>query len=65
MKTQYTKHLILGGLINGQLYGPNTFTEIAEMDDLQAGKSLQKVASFVKVDCLVLALKQLFNVILL
>ena len=48
MKTQYTKHLILGGLINGQLYGPNTFTEIAEMDDLQTGKSLQKVASFVK-----------------
>ena len=37
MKTQYTKHLILGGLINGKLYGPNTFVEIAEMEDLQSG----------------------------
>ncbi|KAL5260716.1 hypothetical protein ACHWQZ_G010761 [Mnemiopsis leidyi] len=35
-KTQYTKHLILGGLLNGKLHGPNTFTEIAEMDDLQS-----------------------------
>ena len=41
MKTQYTKHLILGGLINGKLYGPNTLVEIAEMDDLQTGKIIQ------------------------
>ena len=52
MKTQYTKHLILGGLINGKLYGPSTFTEIAEMDDLQSGSSDKAIfQDFLKQFC--------------
>ena len=38
LKSQFKKHLILGGLIGGQLYGPNELVQLGEIDNLETGK---------------------------
>ena len=37
LKSQFKKHLILGGLINGKLHGPNDLVQLGEIEDLKTG----------------------------
>ena len=36
LTVQPSKHMILGGLMDGKLYGPNTFVELGKLDDLKS-----------------------------